>query len=364
LFSSTARYWQRAPIGGFLAGVALWCLPPSHRVAISLFFAVRAFEVMVYHGAQKKILPVLPHADSMLMMVSSAQIIWGLLFRPRSLDPGYYRFLLHHGGMPAHNLTFFSNLVRPLFNPSIFPAESIDTHMLKLKQTEFGPDVPMSLTKWGKVSTEVLERCAATRHACKELPLDMDADRLFCMLFHPGDSCTYHFFDFFKAAFMRSLPVYIPVYTLPVVLFGLMKFIRDPVPKAITIVSSIVRSSTFLGLYCTLGHTAMCAVNNVYGSKYSKLSGVLAGLACGSAVLLEKKSRRIELALYVFSHAAQTFWRDWVSLGVFTNIPHGEVLLFAASFAVITWAYINEPYFLRPSYFSLLRCVFFFKYLF
>ena len=53
-----------------------------------------------------------------------------------------------------------------------------------------------------------------------------------------------------------------------------------------------------------------------------------AGFFSGTAVLLEKKHRRIELALYVFSHALQSAYRCLMEIGVACAIPHGETLLF------------------------------------
>lgn len=53
--------------------------------------------------------------------------------------------------------------------------------------------------------------------------------------------------------------------------------------------------------------------------------GVLAGLVGGAQVLLEKKQRRIELALYVTSHALKSAWRYLKNCGFINSFKHGEV---------------------------------------
>jgi hypothetical protein len=62
----------------------------------------------------------------------------------------------------------------------------------------------------------------------------------------------------------------------------------------------MLRSSAFLALYCTLAWRGLCAGVNGAG----RTTGAVITLSCwtgGLATLVEKKSRRMELALYCIS---------------------------------------------------------------
>jgi hypothetical protein len=66
-----------------------------------------------------------------------------------------------------------------------------------------------------------------------------------------------------------------------------------------------------------------------------QIVGALGGFFAGSMVAIEKKHRRLELGLYVFTHAIQSSWRYLIRSGVVKEIPYGEVYLFMAYVIVI-----------------------------
>ena len=72
----------------------------------------------------------------------------------------------------------------------------------------------------------------------------------------------------------------------------------------------VLRSSLFLSLYCTLAWRGACTGFNVAG----RTSGAVIASSCwvaGMAVLVEKRSRRMELALYCLSRVSQTCPSGW-----------------------------------------------------
>ncbi len=75
-------------------------------------------------------------------------------------------------------------------------------------------------------------------------------------------------------------------------------------------------------------------------------------------VILEQKPRRIELALFVLSHALRSTWRTLVEMGVVRNVPHANVWLFVISMGVIMHSYISHPSLLRRTYLSMFRWFF------
>jgi hypothetical protein len=66
----------------------------------------------------------------------------------------------------------------------------------------------------------------------------------------------------------------------------------------------VLRSSLFLSLYCTLAWRGACAGFNAAG----RSTGAVIASSCwvaGLAVLVEKRSRRMELALYCLSRVGR-----------------------------------------------------------
>ena len=66
----------------------------------------------------------------------------------------------------------------------------------------------------------------------------------------------------------------------------------------------MLRSSLFLSLYCTLAWRGACATFNMAGRTTGGLIAAGAWIA-GLAALVEKRSRRMELALYVMSRVSE-----------------------------------------------------------
>lgn len=116
-------------------------------------------------------------------------------------------------------------------------------------------------------------------------------------------------------------------------------------------VLNLLRSSLFLSSYCTASWAVACATTQAGLS--NSLKGALAGFAGGSMVAMEKKGRRVELALYVLSQALPSTWRTLVQWGVARTVPHGESAIFVASMAVIMWSYVTRPHLMRSSYLGL-----------
>ena len=142
---------------------------------------------------------------------------------------------------------------------------------------------------------------------------------------------------------------------------------------------SVLRSATFLSTYCTfsinfvLFYRALGLRYRYVGSLAQYTYGI-AGLT-GSlfSTLIEKKSRRIELALYVLSQAVESLCN--AIAGVHTYRPGeivvgavkatafkassstsvGVLLSFMASMAVVGHAYMRHPDVIRGVYLGMLR---------
>jgi len=74
----------------------------------------------------------------------------------------------------------------------------------------------------------------------------------------------------------------------------------------------------------------------------------LAGFICSLSILIEKKSRRSELALYALPRGLDSLYtllcdRKWLA-----SLPYGDVLLFCFSIGGIMYYYEREPNTMSP----------------
>ena len=92
--------------------------------------------------------------------------------------------------------------------------------------------------------------------------------------------------------------------------------------------------------------------------KISHMSAFLAGCTGGAAILLERKSRRIELALLLVSKSIESTWNILHHKKLVTRLPLGDVLVFSGAFAILAHAFENNPEQLRPLNHSALGAVF------
>jgi hypothetical protein len=70
-----------------------------------------------------------------------------------------------------------------------------------------------------------------------------------------------------------------------------------------------------------------------------KLMYWLAGLVASGAILIERKPRRAELALYVLPRAADSLYQIMVHHRLLARLPQGEAVLFAAGMGVLMYFY-------------------------
>ena len=156
----------------------------------------------------------------------------------------------------------------------------------------------------------------------------------------------------------RALPVYLPVYGVSTLVFRSGALLKDPVGVALAFARNVLQSSVFLTCYCAASWVGADVGEAIEGKGQAKF--LLAGAFGGSAVLLERKSRRAELALYMATHAAKIVYRAAVRWRWLAPMPSplGETLGFSLALAVILHAYVKRPELLRKTYFGLFKFFF------
>ncbi|CAJ1063927.1 transmembrane protein 135 [Xyrichtys novacula] len=140
-------------------------------------------------------------------------------------------------------------------------------------------------------------------------------------------SCVQSAVDVARGALEVSFKIYAPLYLIAAVLRRRKKdyYLKRLLPE-------ILWSTSFLtangGLYIVF----FCILRKLLGGFYSWSAGFGSALpASYIAILLERKSRRGLLTIYMTNLAIETLFRMAVTRGVVTPIKHGEVLLFCVT---------------------------------
>ncbi|MCD9559850.1 hypothetical protein HAX54_018174 [Datura stramonium] len=115
-----------------------------------------------------------------------------------------------------------------------------------------------------------------------------------------------------------------------------------------------IRSTTFLSAFVGIFQAVICSHRKV-ASKDHKLVYWVAGALSGLSVLLEKKARRGELALYVLPRAADSLWYILVNRHLLPDIKNAEVPLFCACMGGIMYYLEHEPDTMAPFLRGLIR---------
>ena len=209
------------------------------------------------------------HGDTLLMCLAASQITYSWIIKPHTLPAAFVRFLNRHGG---HDLWFY-DAARELASR------------------------PAGVTGPVKALVGTPHEGLVGAHPCDWA--------------HPGTTCDGNAAAFFPAALARALPVYLPVYLVPALLVHGRKLLpgaNNPGASLLwkKLATGCLRSSTFLALYCTLCWRGACVGFQLTGRLGPSTIPGFAWMG-GLATLVEKKSRRMELALYCVSRAAESF---------------------------------------------------------
>ena len=301
---STAA-WRAAAAGAAAAPSVLILGPKTRHTSLALYLLLRGATLLVRVGNKPGAHPALraalaptrvAHGDTALMCAACAQITYSWMVAPHTLPRAFVRFLDKHGGRDA---SFYA------------AARELATRPASVT----GPPAALLGTPLAALAGE------------SSLPCDWA---------HPGASCDASALAFFPAALARAVPVYVPVYVLPALLVH-GRALFDPVtgpPLWRKMAKGAARSATFLALYCTLCWRGACVGFRATG-RVSAAGIPATAWVGGLATLVEKKSRRMELALYCASRALESFalcvpgWAGWERRdgGVGAPSPPGALTL-------------------------------------
>ena len=313
----------RGALAGVLGGLSLLWVPHDKRWPIVLFSLVRALELQALLAHKAGLVPGVPHSDVALMCAASASMLHSWIYHPKTLDAAYMGFLQKQSQK--------STAVRQMLG-DMFAGKPIDLAALNKERAQLGQALLASATDYDEQPTR--------------------------LLLHPGVSGPLNTVRFFAKALAFAVPVYLPVFSVPILLFYPQLLLKRPVETARRVLEGVARSSLFLSLYTTGGFNTIILLRNM-GLTYANtgraahLIFALAGVVGGASTFVEKKSRRIELALYVLTKAIEGRWNQVVQAG-FKPWKNGDVLVFMYCFAVIAHAYTSHRELMRSTYSGLM----------
>ncbi|XP_030056017.1 transmembrane protein 135 [Microcaecilia unicolor] len=144
---------------------------------------------------------------------------------------------------------------------------------------------------------------------------------------HP--SCTVAYLNIAKGAVEESFKIYGTLYLIAAILRRrkFEYYVHKLLPE-------ILQSTSFLAANGSLYIACFCILRKILGKFYFWSAGFGAALpASFMAILIERKSRRGLLTIYMANLATETLFRMGVARGFIKPIRHGEVLLFCITAA-------------------------------
>ena len=320
----------RAAAAGFIVAPTFVIADSRPSASLSVYVALRAALLALRSVKRKNVAFTSPlgaavfnHGPVLSMCASASILLHGWLLEPRSLDSTYVRFLDRHGGKGRAVINALQ---------AVTTAGAVGAAQLPAVQSWYAKHQPYAS---GALA-------AVTPDCCHP-----------CDIVHPGQGHLRHALLFALRGIPAALPVYVPVYAVSTALVQRGNLLRQPVRVLMRASLGVLRSSAFLSCYCALAWLSCCTVHNAAGCKRVAMSRgtvMLCSLPAGLATLIEKPSRRTELALFCTGHAAQSAARCAVLWGWVRPVRRVDVGLLMLSSASIMHSYMHEPATFRSSF--------------
>ncbi|KAM7253353.1 hypothetical protein ACFE04_025971 [Oxalis oulophora] len=324
----TAKW--RALVAGLLAGPSMLLTGPgTQHTSLAIYILMRAAVLASRCGIKSKRFGRIckpltwKHGDVFLMCLSSSQILSAYILKQESLPATYKSFLNKHGGKDPVILQGVKELVSNL------PFSKLEAIEKYYKAT--GVDIKLD--------------------PHMKIP---------CSMIHGNESCTGHLVSFLIEAYKRSLPVYLPVYLIPALIVHREDLLKRPYTILGKGIFGTARSSLFLSSYCASAWMWTCILFRIFRTCNMPLVA-MGTFPTGLALGIEKKSRRIEISLYCFARAIESFFTSIADVGYLpraAKLKRADVVIFSLSTAIIMHCYAQEREVFRSKYLNVLDWVF------
>ncbi|KAG8381053.1 hypothetical protein BUALT_Bualt06G0082000 [Buddleja alternifolia] len=314
-----------AILAGAVSGLSILALEDSSRRRTLALYLLARLGQCAYNSAKSKNKFHLwgshwSHGDTLLFAFACAQVMYSFVMRPESLPKSYQEFIQKTGPVAAP----VYKAVRDCCRDSPVDVASLSAYL-------------------------------SSRKGANGVKLEEFPDIIPCSMIHPDtNSCMVHNANAAAATFRKTFPLYFSLTYVPFVVLRMQKFMDSPVGTSWHAVTGAIRSTTFLSAFVGIFQGVICLHRKV-ALKDHKLVYWLAGGMSALSVLLEKKARRGELALYVLPRAADSLWYILVNRHLLPHIKNAEVALFCACMGGIMYYLEHEPDTMAPFLRGLIR---------
>ncbi|KAE9612122.1 putative transmembrane protein [Lupinus albus] len=314
-----------AVLAGSVAGFSILALNDKNRRRTLALYLLARLAQCAYNSAKSKNKFHLwgshwRHGDSLLFAVACAQVMYAFVMRPESLPKAYQDFIQKTGPVAEPVYKAVRDSCRG------YPVDVASLHAY--------------LSRIGKPGFVTLE----------EFPSIIP-----CSIIHPGtNSCLAHQGKATSATFKKTFPLYFSLTFVPFVVLHLQKFTSAPFRTCWFAIKGAIRSTSFLSAFVGIFQAVICLHRKV-ASRDHKLVYWIAGGVAALSVLLEKKARRGELALYVLPRAVDSLWYISVNRHLLPDLRNAEVFLFSLCMGGIMYYLEHEPETMAPFLRGLIR---------
>ncbi|KAJ3289988.1 hypothetical protein HK104_007095 [Borealophlyctis nickersoniae] len=338
--STVIEYLPTFLSGAIAGGASLLILPSESRLDLAIAALVRAGDaflahVLSHHPNFVNSIPsfIRNNMDTVVFVGSCTEIMKSWFYTPASLPKGYTGWIFGMAQLDPEFHSFLDMLAKVKQGKIVYG-----------KDTGY-PDIMAGWTaKWG-----LPQECG-----------DPGRGFVTCDVMHPrwggaGLGCVGMSWERFYKGFPKALKIYLLVHSLPVILFRRYTLTNpSTAPKTVFhILFAAARSSTFLASFISIILAAICTSRNL---THNDLIGPTLGSAlCGLSLLIERKSRRPEMALYVAPRAVYSWWWRWKHVKGRKGVPFGECVVFGAAMGALLTAVRREPETIRPTVRTVLK---------
>ncbi|KNC98268.1 uncharacterized protein SPPG_06666 [Spizellomyces punctatus DAOM BR117] len=323
-------------IAGSIAGLSILFEEKETRMSIAQQFLVRSMQAG-YNALKARDVVHFPYGDTALFMVACGSILYAYIMQPGTIPKEYYSWMIKTARMPVPMLNFNRSNYRAWEQSAVKPLvdTKLVTDIITHNREGYHPSaVPRAL--------EYISRNNGT------MPI------VPCSVLHPTDpSCITYNSKLLGRVMIGIAPVYAALNFVPMVLLKTGKFVKNPGHLTTRGILSTFRSSLFLGVFVFIYMSGICTQRNIatsrlgslipYLSRDHKLVYYLLGLLCSTSILIEHKSRRSELAMYVLPKGLQSLWMVLHQRGRMFRVPNFEIYMSSVAMGILMSVYQTEP---------------------
>lgn len=172
-----------------------------------------------------------------------------------------------------------------------------------------------------------------------------------CCAIHPEtNSCTSYCIGVWFNTFLDMIPVYLSLNTVPLLLFKAKSVMQEyfelirPLDSLKRVIRATAQSCSFLSNFVFMFQTGLCLYRHFDPHSSDRYFFYILGAITGLSILVEQKSKRSELAMYVLPKGLQSLYVLLLANGKMIEIPYLDVISTSAAMSIIMSLYQLEPH--------------------